>query len=722
MAATGDPLAEFAAVLAARGLSAKKIIADGRIHRCDAGADRAGKGDGAYILHLDGVPAGGCMSWRDGLGWENWVAKLDRPMSPAEKKINRARMDEARKAKAAEEKASHADAAERAAKIWQEARPAPDDHPYLTRKGVKAHGLRVSRGALVVPVYGEDGLLQSLQFIGQDGSKLFLAGGKIDGGMFTLGRPNGRLCVAEGFATAASIHEATGHAVAIVFTAGNIKPAAKIARRAMPGVDLVFCADDDHRTDGNPGVSKSTDAAVEFDGFIVRPEFGEDRGEKWTDFNDLAVARGAEEVAAQIARALRARKPPPVAEDPPEPPPPQTDPTSALERRLSMGLDLTEKGQGVVNMNNARLILENDPKLRGHAWYDLFLQRIMTGDPPREWHDVDDTHLTVYIQRELRILKMSVDAVSRAVIAHAMAHPRHCVREWLKTLQWDGEERCKFFFHDYFGAEDNVYTRAVANNFWLSICARLHRPGCQMDNMIVLEGAQGAGKSQALRVIGGPWFAEQHESVTGRGFYEVIQGKLLVEISEMDSFTKGEISRVKAAISCASDRFREPYAKHASDHPRQCALAGTTNTFDWNRDETGARRFWPLRCVGTVDVDGIASARPQLFAEAWARIQAGESWWIMPQAETETEQRKRYASDIWQEKVQVFLEARQSVSLDEICEDCLVIKVAERDQRTRLRLGSIMRFLGWENRTARVGGRVVKRWFAAGPNPGLDLV
>ena len=183
-------------------------------------------------------------------------------------------------------------------------------------------------------------------------------------------------------------------------------------------------------------------------------------------------------------------------------------------------------------------------------------------------------------------------------------------------------------------------------NFWISIVARVYCPGCQVDNMIVLEGPQGLKKSSALRVIGGNWFCEQHEAVNGRAFFEVLQGKLLVEISELDAFSRADVTRVKQVVTCVSDRYREPYGHHAKDHPRQCVFVGSTNKDDWNRDETGARRFWPIRCT-EIDIDAIASNREQFFAEAVHRFKSKETWWEMPSIETEGEQESRYVEPAW---------------------------------------------------------------------------
>ncbi len=201
------------------------------------------------------------------------------------------------------EQAQHEEARQRAAREWNAATPADVSHPYLARKGVQAHGLRVDAdGRLLVPVrIGRE--LHSLQHISTDGKKLFLFGARVAGGYYAIGKGREVVCVAEGFATAATIHEATGHPVAVAFNCGNLKAVARAVRERFPKARLILCADDDVRTDGNPGLTKSTDAARAVGGLLAVPDFGADRPDKATDFNDLAAHRGADAVKACIASA-----------------------------------------------------------------------------------------------------------------------------------------------------------------------------------------------------------------------------------------------------------------------------------------------------------------------------------------------------------------------------------------------------------------------------------
>ena len=300
---TAEVIDRFRAALAARDIVApENIITDGNIHRCDA-AGKNGSGEAAYLLHLDGIPAGGLENWRDGKGWEPWRFDIGRALTPAELDAMHMRAQAASARRLDEASRRHDAARAVAARIWQAARPAGDDHPYLTRKGVAAHGLRVFKGALVVPIRDSAGDLHSLQFIGASGTKRFLKHGRVAGMYFQICAVGKVICIAEGYATGASIHAATGYAVAVAFNAGNLGHVTAAIRQRHPDAQLIVCADDDAGTPGNPGHTHARDAARATSAFVALPAFGADRHAGATDFNDLHRARGLEAVRALIASA-----------------------------------------------------------------------------------------------------------------------------------------------------------------------------------------------------------------------------------------------------------------------------------------------------------------------------------------------------------------------------------------------------------------------------------
>jgi P4 family phage/plasmid primase-like protien len=214
-----------------------------------------------------------------------------------------ARADAIKRAHAAEQEQIHAEKSKLATSIFAAA-PSAVSHAYLTRKGVKSYGLRQNQdGKLIVPAYSGDGEISTLQFIDANGEKRFLAGGKKAGCWFPIGKLIDEvISICEGYATGASIHEATGQYVIVAFDSGNLLSVAETQRAKHPKAKIIICSDDDHRTDGNPGLTAATHAAQVVRGTLARPNFGDVRRESDTDFNDLHTSRGVEAVKACIER------------------------------------------------------------------------------------------------------------------------------------------------------------------------------------------------------------------------------------------------------------------------------------------------------------------------------------------------------------------------------------------------------------------------------------
>ena len=299
-----NALPQFRDAIQAAGLTPPELIeADGKLRRFSSNGKR-GDGAGWYLLFDDGVPAGCFGDWRTGVT-QTWRADIGRTLTHAEEAAHRDKLATLRREREAVEVRRKAETQTKAAAIWQAATPAPDDHAYLTCKGIEAHGARLHQGKLVIPMRA-DGVLHSLQFIGVDGDKRFLTGGRVSGCYFSIGATKGAaaLGVAEGFATGATFHEATGHPVAVAFNAGNLLAVARTMREKFPDLPMIICADDDSQTEGNPGLTKATEAARAMGGLLAKPDFGTDRPDGATDFNDLHQAQGLEAVKRAIAGVL----------------------------------------------------------------------------------------------------------------------------------------------------------------------------------------------------------------------------------------------------------------------------------------------------------------------------------------------------------------------------------------------------------------------------------
>ncbi len=286
-----DAIQQFKAAMSQCDIEPPDHVYDnGKLHRFGHNLS------GWYVYFSDGVPAGCFGDWKTGVS-EKWHANIGRKLTSVEESAHRKRMEAARKAREQELEESHAEASREANKIWQKAEPVID-HPYLTNKGVQSYGLREHVGKLTIPLQ-RNGAITSLQFIDGDGNKRFLPGGKKSACYFPIGEITDAetICIAEGYATAASIHEATGFSVVVAFDAGNLKSVTEVIRKAHPLAKLILCADDDYKSDGNPGLTKANEAAKLYGATLVVPQFGADRPDGATDFNDLASHLGIDAVA-----------------------------------------------------------------------------------------------------------------------------------------------------------------------------------------------------------------------------------------------------------------------------------------------------------------------------------------------------------------------------------------------------------------------------------------
>jgi putative DNA primase/helicase len=262
---------QFKSAMTSAGLNTKcPIIADGQIHRFQIDGDKPQSKNGWYVLYHGDISAGSYGSWKDGTKY-TWCSKSQDTMTSAEKTAYRQTIAKAKQQREQAEERRRNDARAKAKSIWLQSYPAPNDHPYLLNKGVQSHGLRTHNDMLVIPLRDNQGTLQSLQFIDAHGNKRFLSGGQKKGCYFAIGSPQDSICIAEGYATASSLYNATGKAVAVAFDAGNLLPVAKALRFKFPNAKITICADNDTQSPCNIGVTKAKEAAIAIDGLIAIP-------------------------------------------------------------------------------------------------------------------------------------------------------------------------------------------------------------------------------------------------------------------------------------------------------------------------------------------------------------------------------------------------------------------------------------------------------------------
>ncbi|WP_244220706.1 toprim domain-containing protein [Xanthomonas vasicola] len=251
------------------------VVADGRLRRVRAEGDGSGQRSGWYVLHAGPPLAGTYGNWKTGASAQ-WRDCEGGSLSAAELAEIREKARRAQRQQQAECARRHAAAREAALAQWRQAEAASATHAYLVAKGVASYGLRQSAGHLLVPMRDAEGHLWSMQTIAADGSKRFLAGGRKRGLYYSIGREVSEVvCIAEGYATAASIYEATGYPTAVAFDAGNLEPVARELRSKFPDALIVLCADDDAATalcrGINPGVANAQRAAHAVGGVVALP-------------------------------------------------------------------------------------------------------------------------------------------------------------------------------------------------------------------------------------------------------------------------------------------------------------------------------------------------------------------------------------------------------------------------------------------------------------------
>jgi predicted P-loop ATPase len=365
-------------------------------------------------------------------------------------------------------------------------------------------------------------------------------------------------------------------------------------------------------------------------------------------------------------------------------------------------------GRPLPILTNVMLALQTDSAVSGClARDDMFcgpmLLSPIPGSPikaklPRPITDDDVSALEIWLQRS-GLHYVGKDVVHRAVDLRARECSFHPVRDYLEALTWDEKPRLQSWLTDYLGAEANPYTKGVGSMFLISMVARIQEPGCKADYMIVLEGPQGELKSTTCATLAGEWFSDNLPDIHGKDASQHLRGKWVIEVSEMHAMNKAEASLLKSFLTRTTERYRPSYGRKEVIEPRQCIFIGTTNKDQYLRDETGARRFWPVK-IGTINLDKLKQDRDQLFAEAMVRYRAGDQWWPDRAFECEhvqAEQDERYEHDAWEEPISRWLEGVAQTTVLQVAKSALDFEKIDRlgtaDQR---RIMAVMTKLGWE--------------------------
>lgn len=334
-------------------------------------------------------------------------------------------------------------------------------------------------------------------------------------------------------------------------------------------------------------------------------------------------------------------------------------------------------------------------------------------DKPKKWTTVETIMFRTWLSL-VREFEVSDELALAGVISAAQIYKYHPLIEYFRSLEWDRVKRIESLFPYYCGSDDNAYTREVGRCLMQAIVARVMQPGVKYDQLVILEGKQGTGKSTFCDILGGDYYADLHIDPKSKDTQTDIMGKSVVELSELTFNKKSDVESTKAFLSRRVARVRLPYARLSEDIPLQCVFIGTTNEVDpYLRDQTGNRRQWPV-LTRKIRIEELKRDRDQLYAEAFYNWTVGETH-HMTDPETvlmaEREQKKRTETDSWVDLVERWLKREleqgkvyRSLSCIDVAEDVLNIAARQVDRYTTQRISATMNALGWESGRAREDG------------------
>ncbi|WNL50887.1 DNA primase [Xanthomonas phage Murka] len=628
------------------------IEPDGRMVRFHVQGDRKGTRNGFAILFGDNIPAGSFGSWKDG-ATHSWCAKGYQELTDDERAQIDARMQLAKSEREREERERQGEAARQANLLWRDASPADDSHPYLVRKQVRSHGLRTAtwaktnedghqwltvHGALLVPVMLTSGKIVSLQAIFPDRAnemgrdKDFMSGGRKRGGFFLIGMPphaDGNIVVCEGYATGASIHDATGWCVAVAFDASNMVPVAEDLRAMMPNANFVIAADNDRWSSmgdiQNPGVHFAERAAHAARARLVVPEFA-DLDDRPSDFNDLHVREGIEVVQRQMFPPM-----PVVAEEVEELP--DFDPR-AVDGYTPFPM-VDGKGKPLATIENVSELLR---RAKITCRYNV-ISKDLEITVPGAISTVDNASNSA-INRVMSLcetISFPTKHLENYMLTVGDMNPYNPVASWITSKPWDGVTRLKDFYDTVTAKTDRPIPstggslKEVLMRKWLisAVAAAFTPNGVVARGVLTFTSKQNLGKTFWVKRL-----APTELGVIADGLILNPADKdsvmscvsnWIVELGEVDAtFRKADIAALKGFISKEKDSLRRPYARTESKYPRRTVFFASVNDEQFLHDPTGNTRWW------TISVEHLNNKHTidtqQLWAEVLTLFQAGETW------------------------------------------------------------------------------------------------
>ena len=381
-------------------------------------------------------------------------------------------------------------------------------------------------------------------------------------------------------------------------------------------------------------------------------------------------------------------------------------------------------GSLIPNEFNIKQILKNDDAWRGAIGFNSFGKKIVkltpkfmpieqSAESTQNWVDGDDFNTTAWLNKNYGV-NARVNMVSAAIAVVAVENCFHPVYDYLEGLCWDGIPRITTWLQDYLLSSQNADYLALVGRIWLvSAVARIYKPGCKVDTVPILEGKQGVRKSSAIESLcpDKAWHSDTTISLASRDAYASLPGAWLFELAEMKSVLTTDAETAKAFFSSREDRFINKYEKSPVTYPRQCIFIGTTNMEGYLRDETGNRRFLPIRCGEDqyhLKIDELERDRDQLWAEAVHLFKQGAKWWADGEDEDNlliSEQQQRAEADPWDNIIATYAEGRGPVTVEDIMSTALEIPKEQHTRKDQMRISRILKRMGWESDIGKIAGK-----------------
>lgn len=405
-------------------------------------------------------------------------------------------------------------------------------------------------------------------------------------------------------------------------------------------------------------------------------------------------------------------------------------------------LDKTENGKVRATNHNITSILKNTALKPPFIFFDEFYSTnfFQSAPPwskqeinePTEIKDIDITKAVQWFSTHWS-LEVQHAKVIDALDGLAYENKRHPIREHMRALVWDKKPRLDSWLKKYMGAnEDPFYLKIVGRKLLIAFVTRIFSPGCKFDQIVILQGGQGAGKSTALRILAtDKWFTDKLGDISNKDALMIMHRHALIEIGELDSMRKSDVESFKLFASTQVDVFRKPYGHLTESYPRQSVMIGTTNKKEFLVDETGNRRFWPVGVADELEIDSLKADRDQLIAEAVAAYDSGELLWFenWKSAEAikfkklaEAVQNKFTVSDDWESEVEaVFQKTDHGLNLNGFTMLQLWSQMqgfgsaspGSLTMQVSLRVGKILRSMGFDKKSSSLlsKGKDQKLWF-----------